>query len=119
MTFLVMSALGGSDVISGASGGKVWAFNNITNIALVAVLAINPSRQSITFHNPGTSDIFVAPAITASGAALAPSNAALGGAFRVYANGGTLFVSGECQGAWNAFASAGTTNPLTVMESNL
>ena len=76
------------------------------------------------FHNPGPNDIFVAPSYvqtTGSNVALAPSNAALGGCFRVYGNGGTLVIEGECQGAYQAFAAtgAGATNPLTVMDSNI
>ena len=76
------------------------------------------------FHNPGTNDVFIAPAYvqnTGSNVALSPSNAVLGGCFRVYGNGGTLVIEGECQGAWQAFAvtGAGTANPLTVMDSNV
>jgi hypothetical protein len=55
-----------------------------------------------------------------SNVALVPTNAALGGMTRVYGNGGTLDITGECQGAWQALAvtSAGSTNPLTVIDSN-
>jgi hypothetical protein len=39
---------------------------------------------------------------------------------RVYGNGGTLDITGECQGAWQALANtgAGSSNPLTVIDSN-
>jgi len=52
--------------------------------------------------------------------ALTLTNAALGGSIRVYGNGGTLDINGECQGAWQALAvtGGGTTNPLTVIDSN-
>lgn len=110
--------VGGSQAYSSANGGKVFAFNNIST-APQQVVAGNPNRQKITFHNPGDVDIFVAPAITATGAILTPSTAALGGCFRIFANGGTLEISGECQVAWQAFSASGVTKPLTVMDSNL
>lgn len=116
----VTGIAGGALAFSSASGGKVYAYNNITTVA-AQVAAANPSRQKITFHNPGTVDIYIAPAYvvnTGTNVALAPTTAALGGCFIIYANGGTLELSGECQGAWKAFAASGTTNPLTVMDSN-
>lgn len=110
--------------ISAASGGKVFAYNTIAEGSLTVVAAANPSRQRIVFHNPGNNDIFIAPATvqnTGSSVALTPSNVALGGCFRVYGNGGTLEITGECQGSWQAFAvsGAGSSNPLTVMDSNV
>jgi hypothetical protein len=106
--------------IGPTNGGKVYAYNALTT-APVQVAPASPSRVTITFHNPGTVDIFVAPMFTqttGSNAALAPTNAALGGTFRVYANGGDRTITGECNGAWQAFAASGTTNPLTVVDSN-
>lgn len=113
---------------SSANGGKVYGFNNISNVAPLVVLNANQARQSVTFHNPGSQDIFIAPVLLqgALGAAPAqptdtaftPTTGALGGTFRVYANGGTLTITGECQHAFQALAASGTTNPLTVMESN-
>lgn len=106
-----------------ASGGKVYAYNAIdTTPANVA--PANVMRKQITFHNPGTVDIFVAPATAfasigaSSPTALAPTTSALGGCFRVYANGGTLVITGECQGVWQAFSASATGNALTVMDSN-
>ncbi len=127
----VLGGVGASLVFSSASGGKIYGYNNIAEAAPRVVAQPNPSRQSITFHNPGASDIFIAPVntqnvlgtapTTPSNAPLTPSNAALGGCFRVYGNGGALVISGECQGGWQALAvtGAGATNPLTVMESNV
>lgn len=106
--------------IAGGSGQKIAAYNAITTTP-AQVAAANPSRQSITFHNPGTVDIFIAPAFiqtSGSDVAFSPTTSAYGGCFRVYANGGSLTITGECQKAWNAFAASGSTNPLTVMESN-
>ena len=119
----VFSNPGSPGASGGASGGKVYAFNNISESGLVVVAPINPSRQSITFYNPGLSDIFIAPAFvqnSGSDVALTPSNAALGGCVRIYANGGQYTISGECQKAWQAFSitGSGTTNSLTVYETN-
>ena len=126
----ILGGVGASQVFSSASGGKVYGYNNIAEAAPIVVAPANPSRAKITFHNPGASDIFIAPSFVQnvlgtsptnpSNVALALSNAALGGSRRVYGNGGTLEISGECQGAWQALAvtGAGATNPLTVMDSN-
>ena len=127
----VLGGVGASLVFSSASGGKVYGYNNVSEFATIVVAQANPSRQSITFHNPGAKDIFIGPVniqnvlgtapTTPSNVPLALSNVALGSCFRVYGNGGALVISGECQGAWQAFATsaAGATNPLTVMESNV
>lgn len=122
--------VGAPGAVSSASGGKVYAYNNINETTARVVANANTSRQKITFHNPGTEDIFVAPSliqnvigtapVQPANAALVLTNAALGGSFRVYSNGGTLEISGECQGAWQALAltGGGVSNPLTVMDSN-
>lgn len=114
---------------SSASGGKVYGYNNISNAAPITVAPANTQRQSIIFHNPGAQDIFISPAninntlgsapTTGAATAFTPTTALLGGAFRVFANGGSLTITGECSGAWRALAAAGATNSLTVMESNV
>lgn len=125
---LISTGPGSPLTISGASGGKVYGYNNIATTPIV-VANINAARQKITFHNPGTNDILVGPSFvqnvlgtaptTPSNVAFAPTTSNYGGCFRVYANGGTLTIEGECQGAWQALATTGSTNPLTVMESNV
>lgn len=120
----IISGVGSSGTVSSASGGKVYAFNNINETTNTTVAPANPARQVIEFHNPGPNDMYVSPLLqqtSGSNASLAPSNAALGGARLVYGNGGTLRITGECQGAWQALSKtgAGTTNPLTVMDSNI
>ncbi|MBZ5616231.1 MAG: hypothetical protein LAO23_19660 [Acidobacteriia bacterium] len=102
-----------------ANGGKVYPFSTIGNVTPVTVLARSGERQSITFHNPGANDVLVYPTTTGTGAANAPTVAAPGGAFRVFSNGGSLTITGECQQAWAALTVAGTNQPLTVMESNV
>jgi hypothetical protein len=127
---IISTGPGSPLAFSSASGGKVYGYNNISEAAPILVASVNPARQRIRFHNPGPNDIFIGPQFVQntlgtapsqpSNSALIPTNAALGGMIRVYGNGGTLEVSGECQGAWQALAntSAGTTNPLTVIDSN-
>lgn len=118
----IFGGVGAALAFSAASGGKVYAYNNVGTGA-ASVAPINPSRTQITFHNPGTVDIFVAPAnaLNVSGvqSVLSPTTGALGGCFRVFANGGTLVVTGECQGAWQAFSASAANNALTVMDSNV
>ncbi len=126
----IFGGVGASQVFSSASGGKVYGYNNIAEAAARVVAPANPSRVKISFHNPGASDIFIAPSFVQnvlgtvpsqpSSVALVLTNAALGGSRRVYGNGGTLEITGECQGAWQALAvtGAGAINPLTVMDSN-
>lgn len=127
---LISTGPGSPLAFSSASGGKVYGYNNIAEAAPIIVAPANASRQKIMFHNPGPNDIFIAPVNVQNilgtvpnppaNTPLAPSNAALGGCFRVYGNGGVLSIEGECNGAWQAFANtgAGGTNPLTVMDSN-
>lgn len=117
---LVTAGPGAALVFASASGGKVYAYNNISTTP-AQVAPANTGRQKITFHNPGDVDIFIAPAYvinTGSQVALTPSTSALGGCWRVYANGGALEINGECQGAWQAFSASGSGKPLTVMDSN-
>jgi len=121
---LISTGPGSPLAFASASGGKIYAYNNISESAAIQVAPANQFRTKLLFHNPGANDLFVAPANvqnTGSNVTLSPSNAALGGCFRVYGNGGTLVIEGECQGAYQAFSvtGAGTTNPLTVMDSNV
>lgn len=118
---IISNSTGSPGTVASASGGKVTGFNNISEFLAVIVLTANPQRQSITFHNPGTSDIFVYPLYNAQGATQVPGNSSLGGTFRIYGNGSTLVISGECQFPWYAFAitGAGNNNAFTAMESNI
>lgn len=121
---IISTGPGSPLAFSAASGGKVYDYYTIAEASVITVAPANPSRQKITFHNPGISDIFIAPIyVQGSGTdtVLVPSNTALGGCFRLYGNGGTLVIDGECQGAWQAFSvtGSGSANPLTVMDSNV
>ena len=117
----ITTTVGSPGTVGSASGGRTLAYNNIAT-SPQQVVGANPQRQSIFFHNPGTVDIFIAPATvqnTGSDVPLVPSNAALGGCIRVFANGGSLKIEGECQKAYQAFAATGSTNALTVIDSNV
>lgn len=118
----ITTSTGSPGTVSGASGGRTYSFNAI-NTTPQQVLAGNPSRQKATFHNPGSVDIFIAPVnvlnTAGSDTALTPSPSALGGCIRVYGNGGTLVLDGECQKAYQAFSASGSGLPLTVIESNV
>ncbi len=125
----IIGIAGGPQAFNGANGGKIYGYNNITNASNTTVAPANPSRQKITFHNPGTQDIFISQTLiqntvgtsptNPTDTAFAPTTSALGGTFRVFANGGQLEVTGECQKAWQALAASGTTNPLTVVDTNV
>ena len=121
---LITANPGGALAYNGASGGKVYGYNTISESGLVTVAAANSGRVRITFHNPGANDLFIAPVViqtSGSNVAFSPNNAALGGCIRIYGNGGQFTIEGECQGAYQAFAvtGAGASNPITVMDSNL
>lgn len=117
----IVTGVGSPGTASGASGGRTLAFNNISTTP-APILGSNPARQKVTFYNPGVNDAYVAPATvqnTGSDIPLVPSLAALGGCFIIYKNGGCISIQGECQKPWQAFSTSGTTNPLTVIESNV
>lgn len=119
---IISTGPGGALAYSSASGGKIYAYNAITTIQINAAPR-NPSRQKITFHNPSSVDIFIFPEFvvnTGRNVNLDPSTVLLGGCFRVYGNGGTLSIEGECQGSWGVFAADSSGNAsLTVMDSNV
>lgn len=118
----IFSGVGAPATVGPASGGKVYAFNALDATTPQEVAPANPSRRGLTFHNPGDVDMFIFPQYvqtTGANVANTVTTSALGGAFRVYANGGTLIISGECQGAWYALAASSTGKPLTVMDSNI
>lgn len=118
---LISTGPGSPLVVSGGSGGKVYGWNTLDAVTPVIVAPANTQRQSIVFHNPGIVDVIVFPSLiqtTGSSVANGATVAARGGSFLVYANGGALTVTGECQGAWSALAASASGNPLTVMDSN-
>jgi hypothetical protein len=67
--------------------------------------------------NPGINALYIYPMTQANGQPLAPTLASLGGTFEIVP-AALITFTGECQVAWGALAAAGSTNPLTIMESN-
>lgn len=120
----IIVGVGAPGSVSAASGGKVYAYNNISTVPQ-PVAPPNTNRTKIIFHNPhATINIYVAPAVisnntTGAQTPFVPSTAALGGCYLVYANGGTLTISGECQIGWQAFSASSNSIPLTVTDSNV
>lgn len=118
----IIGIVGGSQSFSSTSGGKFYAYNNINN-APISVAPGNPNRAKITFHNPGTVDVYVGPgSVVNSGSqvGLVISAALPGGCFLIFANGGTLVISGgEIQVGWQAVCAVGVVGSLTVMDSNV
>ena len=133
---MFIAGIGGSGAVGPTSGGKVYAFNNMGTSPQVVAPA-NSKRTQITFDNPGAVDIVVFPCqvqannptwtsgssldsnTSISNTALVPTTTSLGGGYRIYANGGTRTFSGECQGAWQALSISGSSNTLTVTDSNV
>jgi hypothetical protein len=116
----ITTGVGSPGTVSSAGGGRTYAFNNISTTPQ-QVIGANPKRQSATFHNPGTVILYIAPAFvqnTGSDVALTPTTTALGGCMEVPA-GGWITITGECQKPYQAFAASGSTNPLTVIDTNI
>lgn len=120
-----MSAIfgvGAPGTVSGASGGKLYAFNTLDATTPLAVAPANTARRKITFHNPGSVDVFIFPQYvqtTGSNVANTVTVSVLGGAIRVFSNGGQYTLEGECQGAWYALAAEGSGHPFTVIDTNI
>jgi|SRR5580700_6270293 hypothetical protein len=102
-------------ITSGASSGNVSASNAI-GTSFTQVIASNPNRRRITFHNPGTINLYVGPMVLSSGAPNAPTLSLLAGVFIVLP-GSDRIVDGACQTAWGAMASTGGANSITISES--
>lgn len=121
---IISTGPGSPLTVSSASGGKFYAYPIITESVATQVAPANPARQQITFHNPGSNDILIYPQFVVNTGSNAPNPASTtnpGGAYRLFALGGTWTVSGECQGAWFATGVGGSTNnnQLTVIDSNV
>jgi len=100
----------------------ILAFNTISTTP-TTIIVINPGRKKITFHNPGAVDIVVFPLTVLQGTpgggsvALTPTTSALGGGFRVFANGGQIVLEGQAsKQGFQALSITASGNPLTVME---
>jgi hypothetical protein len=96
--------------------GLTTAVNGISSVAGAQVLAADSRRSKIMIHNPGAVDVLVYQAKDINNAALAPTFAAPGGGFVVFANGGSLTLEGVviCQTAFGAIAKS-ATGALTIL----
>ena len=101
-------------------GGNSLGVNNVGSSVNVKVIAADPGRQSITFHNPNVAgsgvNVLISQTVDANGNALAPTFAAPGGGY-VMLPGTTYTFTGDIQGAWQAIAQSGSTNGLTIASS--
>jgi hypothetical protein len=111
------SGVGSPGTVSGASGNKVYAINNVSTV-FTQVLPGNTQRVSMTWHNPGTIILYIGPLALASGANQTPNLGNLGGTFQLLP-GATMTFTGECQTGWGALSASAANNPLTIMDSNL
>lgn len=119
----IIVGVGASGTISGANGGKTYAFNSITSASNTLVAPASPARSQITFINPGAAVTLYVSMITQLSqngiqSPLLPTPSALGGTLPVFP-GAFVVISGECQVAWQALAGSGGANPLTVIDTNV
>lgn len=96
-------------------GSVSTSSSNAIGTAAVQVLSGEPSRRSITFHNPnydssGGTDLLVAQSAT-------PTFAAPGGGFIVFPGASLPFVGDAAQGPWYVTARAGSGKGVTVVTS--
>lgn len=97
-------------------GGSVIAVNTVATVGSV-VVSSNPNRINITFHNPGSINIYVWPIKDINGNLNIPSFANPGGAF-VVMPGAFLTLIDSSNSAWAALSSGGSTNPLTILDQS-
>lgn len=99
---------------------NITAVNNLTTTPQ-RVIGPNPTRNGITFHNPGQGTVVVFPEhvlIDGKSVRLTPSLTALGGGF-LLPYGATLFIGeATAQQGFQALALAGSANPLTIQEQS-
>jgi hypothetical protein len=97
---------------------NVTAVNNLGSSPQF-VIGANPSRNSLTFNNPGQNSVVVFPQyilVSGKSVPLTPSLSALGGGFLLVA-GDTLFIgSTASKQQWQALSLVGAGNPLTITE---
>lgn len=99
------------------TGGYITPVNNLSSGAWVQVTPANSSRNCLTFHNPGTEIVYVAPTIQGSSqGAFSPSGQTYLGGTWMLVPGDSITFSGTCQQAWQATVAAGSSQPLTVFQ---
>lgn len=98
------------------AGGNVTAINNLSSAGFISVISSNNGRSNISFHNPGSNTVFVAP--TTQGSSNTPFNPTqllLGGTFQI-TPGGWVVLTGQVQQGYQAAVTAGSSQPLTIMD---
>lgn len=92
--------------------------NNVLGTSPSQIVGNNGQRVAITFHNPGTVNIYV----YSSQISPAPGLGNLGGTYVVFPGGDITIYGGNVMsisavnGPWSAFAASASNNPLTIME---
>ena len=109
-----------SSSLTSLAQSRVYAVNNLSTTP-ITVVPPNPSRSSITFHNPGQVTLAVFPhraidPTTGSNYELDATLTTLGGCF-VLQFATTLFIGGSsAKMEWHAMSFSGFGNPLTASE---
>jgi hypothetical protein len=98
------------------SGGNFTPINNLSSAGFVQVIAPNPKRNNISFHNPGVSTVIVAPlTVGSSQGKFTPTAALLGGTFEILP-ADWVTLTGLCQQGFQAMVTAGSSQPLTILD---
>lgn len=104
--------------VTSLAKSNITAINTV-GLSPMPVIDANPTREGITFHNPGQSAVVVFPQfvlVNGQSVPLLPSSSALGGGF-LLSYGAVLFLGGNAAKlAWQALALTGSNNPLTIEE---
>lgn len=97
---------------------NVTAVNNVGTTPQFFILK-NPTRRSLTFHNPGQGTVVVFPEfvlVNGKSQPLNPTLQQLGGGFALNPTA-TLYIGGvSSKQRWQALALSGSANPLTITE---
>lgn len=81
---------------------------------IAQVIGTSTTRHGIIFHNPGTVNLYVFPSLNT-----AVTTTVIGGSILIFPGGAwelpsAMYPNVNC--AWSAFATTGSSNPLTVVE---
>lgn len=106
-------ALNTQNYVSPAINGGTVGFSLGTGST--QVLPGNAQIQKVTFHNPGTINIYVCQAFDANGNALTPGPNP--GNWQIKPGNILIFTGNGAAGAWLAAAESSSGNPFTVAAS--
>jgi hypothetical protein len=98
------------------TGGNFTPVNNLSSAGFVQIIPSNPKRNNISFHNPGTATVIVAPlTVGSSQGTFKPTSTQLGGTFEVLP-ADWVTLTGLVQQGFQAMATAGSSQPFTVLD---